>query len=97
MKVSPGALVLSAALGAAIGQAAPAPEPTETVPATHPCTAGSPVVSYGYTISYARATPTAEAQVRAGYEPDPSWSSEHLLGTQVRAAPPPPPPKKKTS
>ena len=67
MKVFPGALLSSGALASAIA----APEPTETAPATHPCTAGTPVVSYGYTISYARAAPTAEAQVRGGYEPDP--------------------------
>lgn len=82
MKVSPDTL-LTAMIAAFVGQAAAAAvEPTETT-AAHPCTTGSPVVSYGYTINYALATPTAEAQARGGYEPDPSWSSAHLLGTQV--------------
>ena len=82
MKVSPSTL-LTATIAAFVGQAAAAAvEPTETT-AAHPCTTGSPVVSYGYTINYALATPTAEAQARGGYEPDPSWSSAHLLGTQV--------------
>ena len=78
MKVTSGAL-LATTLAAAGGQAV---ESTGTTTA-HPCTTGTPVVSYGYTISYALVTPTVEAQLREGYEPDPSWSSAHLLGTEV--------------
>ncbi|KAI0490963.1 hypothetical protein F4859DRAFT_508752 [Xylaria cf. heliscus] len=76
------------ALGAAL------PEPTATGPATA-CTTGAPVTTAGYPILYyAQATPSSGA-FQNGYQPEPRWASQHLVGTykpvpkQTFGAPPP--------
>ncbi|KAH8197134.1 hypothetical protein TruAng_008700 [Truncatella angustata] len=45
-----------------------------------PCTTGAPVVTAGYTINYAPATPTANA-ADSGWQPDPVWGSQHVAAT----------------
>ncbi|KAI0540117.1 hypothetical protein GGR58DRAFT_499522 [Xylaria digitata] len=75
LKASLAFLASSAAvLGATI------PKPTDAVPPT-PCTTGAPVVTAGYPIKYyAQATPGDGASV-SGYEPEPRWAQQHLVGT----------------
>jgi hypothetical protein len=58
-------------------------EPTAAVPETA-CTTGSPVTTAGYPIAYyAQATPSASSGFADGYQPDPRWASQHLVGTYV--------------
>lgn len=47
------------------------------------CTTGSPVVTAGYTINYAPATPTAKLISDSGYQPDASWGIQHMAATYV--------------
>jgi hypothetical protein len=51
-----------------------------------PCTTGTPVVTYGYTINYAEATPTA-MPFGQGYQPEPAWGSSHVVATYVSSVP----------
>jgi len=63
-------------LGAALPEASPvAPQSS--------CTTGTPVTTAGYPIPfYAQATPTDGSFVN-GYQPEPRWASQHLVGTYV--------------
>ncbi|CAJ2508138.1 Uu.00g093240.m01.CDS01 [Anthostomella pinea] len=59
------------------------------VAAAKPCTTGTPVVTAGYTINYALATPTATGTFRNGYQPEPGWAGEHVVGTYTFGVPTP--------
>lgn len=76
-----GRILVTALAAASRVVAAPAPEPTPAAAGAKPCTTGDPVVTSGYTIDYAWVQPTVIPA--GGYEPDPSWSSAHVVGTQV--------------
>ncbi|KAK9775605.1 hypothetical protein SCAR479_07711 [Seiridium cardinale] len=56
--------------------------------ATVACTTGEPVVTAGYTINYAQASPTVVA-ADAGYQPDPVWGSQHVAATYTYGVPEP--------
>lgn len=66
---------------AAAGLAFPATQAPAPTPAAAPCTTGSPVVTAGYTISYAPAVPTVAFQ--NGYQPEEAWSKSHVIATYV--------------
>ncbi|KAI1284387.1 hypothetical protein F5Y07DRAFT_2192 [Xylaria sp. FL0933] len=69
-------------LGAALSK------PTAVIPAT-PCTEGTPTTTAGYPILYyAQATPSASAIV-SGYQPEPRWARQHLVGTYTFGVPEP--------
>ncbi|KAI1080692.1 hypothetical protein F5B20DRAFT_91260 [Whalleya microplaca] len=78
------ALVASAA---SLGQAYPA-EAAASTAAVGPCTTGDPVVTAGYTIKYAPATPTISA-FENGYQPEPAWAENHVVGTYTFGVPQP--------
>lgn len=73
--------VLSVVASAALGLAYPATDAPTPTAAAVPCTTGDPVVTAGYTINYAPAIPTAVFE--AGYQPEPVWAKEHVVGTYV--------------
>ncbi|KAI0834729.1 hypothetical protein F5Y06DRAFT_150748 [Hypoxylon sp. FL0890] len=79
--------LLSVIVHAALGLAyAAADEPTVTAAAT--CTTGAPMTTAGYPMSYyTPAIPTAKFE--NGYQPEPAWSSSHVVGTQTFGVPPP--------
>ncbi|KAI5865432.1 hypothetical protein GGS23DRAFT_618470 [Durotheca rogersii] len=65
----------------------PAPAPTETAQEA-PCVTGTPVVTAGYTIDgYAPALPTARFE--SGYQPEPAWADDHVVGTYTFGVPSP--------
>ncbi|KAI1180826.1 hypothetical protein F4777DRAFT_174048 [Nemania sp. FL0916] len=77
-------LALSAtALGVAL------PNPTAAASSDAVCTTGAPITTAGYPISYyAQATPSAGI-FEAGYQPEPRWADEHLVGTYTFGVPAP--------
>ncbi|KAK7750225.1 hypothetical protein SLS62_007855 [Diatrype stigma] len=83
------AILLATAAGRAL--AAPQPLAAETTAAptvtARACTTGTPVSTSGFNIDYAWVEPTVIPE--AGYQPDPSWSSEHVVGTQTFGVPEP--------
>ncbi|KAI1879093.1 hypothetical protein JX265_003270 [Neoarthrinium moseri] len=52
------------------------------------CTTGTAVVTAGYTINYAPATPTATI-AGAGYHPEPAWESGRVVATYTYGVPTP--------
>ncbi|KAI2641432.1 hypothetical protein GGS26DRAFT_3838 [Hypomontagnella submonticulosa] len=79
--------VLSVVASAALGLAYPATDAPTPTAAAVPCTTGDPVVTAGYTINYAPAIPTAVFE--AGYQPEPVWAKEHVVGTYTFGVPQP--------
>ncbi|KAI0015102.1 hypothetical protein F4780DRAFT_784464 [Xylariomycetidae sp. FL0641] len=69
---------------ALLGTAAAARPATEAPSA---CTTGAPVVTAGYTINYAPATPTAA--FAHGFQPAPGWAGAHLRGSYTFGCPEP--------
>ncbi|KAI0525633.1 hypothetical protein F5B22DRAFT_658443 [Xylaria bambusicola] len=64
------------------------PKPTAVVPGTA-CTTGAPTTTAGYPIMYyTQATPGATAFVN-GYQPEPRWAREHLVGSYTFGVPKP--------
>ncbi|KAI1093910.1 hypothetical protein F5B19DRAFT_490950 [Rostrohypoxylon terebratum] len=84
--------LLSVAATAAQGLAFPAadaPTPVATATASalaSACTAGSPVVTAGYTINYAPAVPTG---FQNGYQPAEAWAAAHSKASYTFGAPDP--------
>ncbi|KAI0007370.1 hypothetical protein F4779DRAFT_513083 [Xylariaceae sp. FL0662B] len=79
------ALLVSATLGLAYPAKAAAAAAASTA---SPCTTGEPVVTAGYTIKYAPATPT-QAALEHGYQPEPAWAENHVVGTYTFGVPQP--------
>ncbi|EMR67094.1 hypothetical protein UCREL1_5909 [Eutypa lata UCREL1] len=80
--------LITAAFSTTASHALAVPEPTEAPSATaKACTTGTPVFTSGFNIDYAWVEPTVVLE--GGYQPDPSWSSEHLVGTQTFGVPMP--------
>ncbi|TGJ81279.1 hypothetical protein E0Z10_g7483 [Xylaria hypoxylon] len=72
----------TAVLGAAL------PNPTAAGSATA-CTTGAPMTTAGYPIlHYAQATPGASASL-GGYQPEPRWAQQHLVGSYTFGVPEP--------
>ncbi|KAI1819818.1 hypothetical protein F4861DRAFT_109041 [Xylaria intraflava] len=64
------------------------PASTTATPATA-CTTGTPTTTAGFPISfYVKATP-ASSSFAQGYEPEPAWASQHLVGTNTFGVPDP--------
>ncbi|KAI1308805.1 hypothetical protein F5Y03DRAFT_393176 [Xylaria venustula] len=64
------------------------PKPTPAVPATA-CMSGTPTTTAGYPILYyTQATPGTSVSA-TGYQPEPSWAREHLVGTYTFGVPEP--------
>ncbi|KAI1169182.1 hypothetical protein F5B18DRAFT_594355 [Nemania serpens] len=64
------------------------PEPAAAVPGTA-CTTGSPMTTAGYPMSYyVQATPSA-GTFEVGYQPEPNWASQHLVGSYTFGVPEP--------
>ncbi|KAI0967496.1 hypothetical protein F4678DRAFT_445749 [Xylaria arbuscula] len=69
------------------------PKPTAAVRATA-CVSGTPTTTAGYPILYytpaTPATPsTSVSSTSIGYQPEPSWAREHLVGTYTFGVPEP--------
>ncbi|ORY71334.1 uncharacterized protein BCR38DRAFT_404429 [Pseudomassariella vexata] len=47
------------------------------------CTTGTRIVTAGYTINFAKATPTVDSFNGKAYQPDPTWASKHVMGTDT--------------
>ncbi|KAI0544834.1 hypothetical protein F4679DRAFT_509439 [Xylaria curta] len=63
-------------------------EPTLALPATA-CTTGAPMTTAGYPIPfYAQATPSS-GSFENGYQPEPRWAGQHLVGTYTFGVPSP--------
>ncbi|KAI1375127.1 hypothetical protein F4677DRAFT_141271 [Hypoxylon crocopeplum] len=78
--------VLSVVVASAtLGLAYPATEAPTPTAAAAPCTTGEPVVTAGYTINYAPAIPTVG--FKAGYQPEPAWAGDHVVGTYTFGVP----------
>ncbi|KAI3325094.1 hypothetical protein HD806DRAFT_465572 [Xylariaceae sp. AK1471] len=74
-----------------LGAVALPAEPTAVVPSpATACTTGIPMTTAGYPISfYAQATPSASDAFADGYQPEPRWASQHLVGSYTFGVPAP--------
>ncbi|KAI1366571.1 hypothetical protein F5Y08DRAFT_351246 [Xylaria arbuscula] len=87
LKASLAYLTIPAAAAAAVLGAAP-PAPVAAIPATA-CVTGAPTTTAGYPILYyTQATPDAGSSLN-GYQPEPRWAREHLIGSYTFGVPPP--------